>query len=418
MSSPSKPVSIGSPRLRQQVDSGNDEAAVQTPDLRLLRERFGTPPVGTTIPPFRSPGTITPLAIGTPVQSSSVNARPQSFRPVVGSLLGEAAGAGTGTPGDVPDMSALTEEEKIKVLRKHLVPAEQRMKHGSTRSRRSSSSSQQRPSDSQDQSGQSSRPPSPGPSRRENSEPFPLPYDAPGGDITYVVPSRILPCIKRLNTFASRHDIYKYQQRAHRNARPRTISAIVPQHVTGQDPAFEHIHEPGGFRRNYMLLRANEQGLDEPPVTSTFIDFLYLFGHFAGEDLEDESEEELETIDEEAPLYASAVQPSASHGILRREPYLRFPTSGSRTSLIEVLETPIKVHHDHTTETTPLIGDGTLSRRATRRSLSRRSLSRQRRSLRSSTGQHGDATVTQAVLMLLKAFIGTGVLFLGKACVR
>lgn len=30
-------------------------------------------------------------------------------------------------------------------------------------------------------------------------------------------------------------------------------------------------------------------------------------------------------------------------------------------------------------------------------------------------GPHGNATVTQAVLMLLKAFIGTGVLFLGRA---
>lgn len=32
-------------------------------------------------------------------------------------------------------------------------------------------------------------------------------------------------------------------------------------------------------------------------------------------------------------------------------------------------------------------------------------------------GDHGDATITQAVLMLLKSFVGTGVLFLGKAFV-
>ncbi len=67
---------------------------------------------------------------------------------------------------------------------------------------------------------------------------------------------------------------------------------------------------------------------------------------------------------------------------------------------------------------------------------SKRSLSRSRRR-RSSVGPHGDATVTQAVLMashvlaieylrhvlivqwqLLKAFVGTGILFLGRACVR
>jgi hypothetical protein len=45
------------------------------------------------------------------------------------------------------------------------------------------------------------------------------------------------------------------------------------------DPAFEHIHEPGGFRRNYVLLQANEQGA-EPQILNNFIDFLLLFGHF------------------------------------------------------------------------------------------------------------------------------------------
>lgn len=44
--------------------------------------------------------------------------------------------------------------------------------------------------------------------------------------------------------------------------------------------AFEHIREPGGFRRNYVMMRANEQGLEEPIVSNNFIEFLYLFGHF------------------------------------------------------------------------------------------------------------------------------------------
>lgn len=46
------------------------------------------------------------------------------------------------------------------------------------------------------------------------------------------------------------------------------------------DPAFEHIHEPGGFRRNYVKLRANEQGAEQPQMLNNFIDFLLLFGHF------------------------------------------------------------------------------------------------------------------------------------------
>ena len=47
------------------------------------------------------------------------------------------------------------------------------------------------------------------------------------------------------------------------------------------DPAFEHIHEPGGFRRNYVLLQgASGEESEQPRVLNNFIDFLYLFGHF------------------------------------------------------------------------------------------------------------------------------------------
>lgn len=49
----------------------------------------------------------------------------------------------------------------------------------------------------------------------------------------------------------------------------------------------------------------------------------------------------------------------------------------------------------------------------TTRSASAGRPSRRKRS--KSVAQVGDATVTQAVLMLLKSFVGTGILFLGKA---
>jgi len=75
----------------------------------------------------------------------------------------------------------------------------------------------------------------------------------------------------------NRHDIYKWHADQERKRR-RAVSFHAPQQP--QDPAFEHIHEPGGFRRNYMKLRANEQGVDEPPMLDNFIDFLTLFGHF------------------------------------------------------------------------------------------------------------------------------------------
>ncbi|KAL3231201.1 Vacuolar amino acid transporter 3 [Nakaseomyces bracarensis] len=112
----------------------------------------------------------------------------------------------------------------------------------------------------------------------------------------------------------------------------------------------EEIRAPGGFRRSYLIAKHREENGEDPVpnfFTRNFIEFLTLYGHFAGEDLseyEDESEEE---YDEEA------------------------------------LET----------ESTSLI--------------------RPRRHRPASQG-HKSST-TKAVLLLLKSFVGTGVLFLPKA---
>ncbi|KAJ7811099.1 transmembrane amino acid transporter protein-domain-containing protein [Mycena olivaceomarginata] len=65
------------------------------------------------------------------------------------------------------------------------------------------------------------------------------------------------------------------RRRSSRLAQPRRI----PRSTTST--------EPGGFRRNYVLMRANERGEDEPVMLNNFIEFLYIFGHFAGEDLEE-----------------------------------------------------------------------------------------------------------------------------------
>jgi hypothetical protein len=80
-----------------------------------------------------------------------------------------------------------------------------------------------------------------------------------------------------LSDYDYRHDIYKWHSDQTR-ARKRAVSFHALN--APQDPAFEHIHEPGGFRRNYMKLRATEQGTEEPPMLDNFIDFLTLFGHF------------------------------------------------------------------------------------------------------------------------------------------
>ncbi|KAM0791921.1 hypothetical protein ACM66B_004175 [Microbotryomycetes sp. NB124-2] len=145
--------------------------------------------------------------------------------------------------------------------------------------------------------------------------------------------------------------------------------------------AVKQMLEPGGFRRDFIVRKMAEQGLNgaggvaddasgsgvsvasgaaRPPVlrTKSFGEFLALYGHYAGENLEEIEEEDEDEFDEEEQV------------------------ANERTPLVR--GRPNAVRAD----------------------------SRKRAS---STSRQGSATVTQAVLMLLKSFVGTGVLFLGKA---
>lgn len=86
----------------------------------------------------------------------------------------------------------------------------------------------------------------------------------------------LLDCY-RLILRLDRHDIYRWQRR---QARPRAVS-FAGSTSLAPDPAFEHIHEPGGFRRNYLLMKGgNGEGANGSRMLNNFIDFLYLFGHF------------------------------------------------------------------------------------------------------------------------------------------
>ncbi|KAG1774427.1 amino acid transporter [Suillus placidus] len=339
MSSPSRPVNIGSPRKDNVFHSGTP-TPIGTPDLRTWRAQYtGTPPVP-NIPARFTPESFTS---GSPGQ----NLLPQS------EFLGRAyrlpptgispRPSSAITPGNGFDSSALDsdtppDDHKAKVIRRHLLMREERQNRGDVNSLSGSELDGRVSNDDIPSAGSST------PAFREETEAFSIPYEAPGADIT--------------------HDIYKWHTDQRRQAvRPRASS--FSGSVAPSNPAFEHIHEPGGFRRNYVLMHANEHGGEERRPTNNFIDFLYIYGQFAGEDLEEEEEDKTE--DEESTIRGGPSQ----------------------------LEPHVVVD-----ETQPL--------------LKPRSTSRSRRRA-ASIGPHGDATVTQAVLMLLKAFVGTGVLFLGKA---
>lgn len=149
-------------------------------------------------------------------------------------------------------------------------------------------------------------------------------------------------------------EVYNWQREHSAERRQRRRSQSFSGSVAGSivEPDFQvhDIRVPGGFRRSFLVQKASKQRLHGQPqnptfFTRNFIEFLTLYGHFAGEELreeddrdEDEDEDEDEGADEESLLLPSAQR--------RHDPH--------------------------------------------------------------------KATTTKAVLLLLKAFIGTGVLFLPR----
>lgn len=103
--------------------------------------------------------------------------------------------------------------------------------------------------------------------------------------------------------------------------------------------------QPGGMRRQFLQRQSKRVSYISEPVTSNFISFLALYGQFAGEDLEEDDEDAIESDEEEG-------------------------------------------------ERRPLLG----RRQSTKR-------------LR----ERGDADQVKTFFTLLKAFIGTGIMFLPKA---
>lgn len=162
-------------------------------------------------------------------------------------------------------------------------------------------------------------------------------------------------------------------------------------------------HSAGAADRNasgVSLASASGVSLVRPAAprpTRSFIDFLSLYGHFGGENLEEIEEEEDEEEEDEEEEGDEGAARAARTGADEEA-----ALSGRRGVLSRAAS-----------ERTPLLrARSTLARGDSRKRLSVASAKEA-----GEAAPQGDATVTQAVLMLLKSFVGTGVLFLGKACV-
>jgi proton-coupled amino acid transporter len=177
MTSPSGPVNIGSPRPGFQYAEGFSRSysgtPVGTPDLRAIRAQYAaanTPPPN--IPP-RSTGTPTNQLLSIPSAELSSNARPgPNTSPSALSVL-RPSSPSSACDGNRLDLGDLPDEEKAKVLRRHLVSREERQAGPDSDREVSRQSSVMFTSGSSGAANQ-----------REDTDPFPVPYDAPGADIT------------------------------------------------------------------------------------------------------------------------------------------------------------------------------------------------------------------------------------------
>ncbi|XWW92431.1 hypothetical protein V2A60_000354 [Cordyceps javanica] len=157
-------------------------------------------------------------------------------------------------------------------------------------------------------------------------------------------------------------EMFRIKARANSIRRANTFShQPSPSLQPADDLSYHEQRVPGGFRRQHLLHEARKRRAARGPVFArNFVDFLDLYGSFAGEDLDDTDDDEDE----------SAIEDDDDDGA--------------------------------PTEASPLI--------AARR---RPSLGRKKSVRR--LAREGDASTLKTFFTLLKAFIGTGIMFLPKA---
>ena len=179
--------------------------------------------------------------------------------------------------------------------------------------------------------------------------------------------------------------IYRWAENAETPGRgKRSKSWHIPRHESeAEEVNASAIKQPGGFRRDYLRRQAPDQhpgrrgnGLESQDglsrtrqpmhiITNSFLEFLTIYGHFAGEELEEDDDED---------------------DYFSHEPYAN--------------DMEVEGREGEPGEGSALLTPGTPGIR--KRKIKDR-------------GVQGTNSPTGAVLLLIKSFVGTGVLFLPKA---
>ena len=341
--SPGTSFQAGSPSVRQ----------VPVPAQLTARESSQPatplPGVGEPSSPPMKPGE---SALSSALRATGRGASPRSSSPPVRSLSPSGLAPLSGCEPD--NGGSPLPYEDAEIIRRHLAGPRSSSPGGS-------GFHQGSPSRTHMVSGDDSEPPRPGADAEDEGEFSSLRLQ--GGDIT--------------------RQIYRWSQQQdageQRMKRSRSLHSTRPR---AKDDALniDSIKQPGGFRRNYLRRAVAtpsphpqedygtmEQGppQHQQPFTSNFLEFLTLYGHFAGESLEEDDE------------------------VLGPDEYFSSEAGDEADGRSEGEDREFG-------ESSGLLSQG--KRRKKRKDKSA-----------------GKATPTGAALLLLKSFVGTGVLFLPRA---
>jgi len=185
------------------------------------------------------------------------------------------------------------------------------------------------------------------------------------------------------------------------------------------------ISVPGGFRREFMSSNAKKQGKTPPHwITSNFIDFLALYGHYAGDDDFDEDylsddygydswydeEDNISVITDNEMSGYNHYQKFDNEKmklIETRSSYEILPDQEDIPLILNKSKISIEIEPEN--ENTPLLPSSSHS------SLNNHKGKSKRQRKNNSSSQTGTASEGKTLFLLLKAFIGTGILFLPRA---
>ncbi|ORX49230.1 hypothetical protein BCR36DRAFT_412750 [Piromyces finnis] len=219
-------------------------------------------------------------------------------------------------------------------------------------------------------------------------------------------------------------DIFKFQNKLKRNILSKRSKSEPNLYELNKkkenDFNISEISIPGGFRREFMSSNAKKQGKSPPHwITGNFIDFLALYGHYAGDD---DFDEDYSSDDYESDSWYDDDGNSIMTDDYRQ--HQRFESDIFNNEKIKISETrssyelipdndksKISIDIEPLNEKTPLLTNSSQS--SLNNNYHKRKSKKQRKN--NSSSQTGTASEGKTLFLLLKAFIGTGILFLPRA---